>query len=206
MPSYTFTVFQWSGTHYNATYNTLHTAVITDNDAAYQGGADADETISINGGAFNSSALHPYAITVPFTDPSGAAHTEEFYFFLTGGAWYFIPGPGSEFVVDSTLGMYQSHTTGWNYADVVCFLRGTLIETDQGPVAVEDLRAGMQVVSYDGGTKKLRLALSRVISAKEYEQNPNFHPVRIMAGALGAGLPKRDLLVSRQHRMLMPMK
>ncbi len=59
MPSYTFTAFQWSGTQYNAIYNTSYTAVINDNDAAFQGGADADETISINGGAFNATAALP---------------------------------------------------------------------------------------------------------------------------------------------------
>lgn len=33
--------------------------------------------------------------------------------------------------------------------------------------------------------------------------NPALAPVRIARGTFGAGLPKRDLLVSRQHRILM---
>ena len=50
--------------------------------------------------------------------------------------------------------------------------------------------------------KPLRLMMSRKVSAQDVKRNASFAPVRIMAGALGNGLPKRDLLVSRQHRML----
>jgi len=206
MPSYTYTAFRWGGTGYNNTYNTSYTAVINDDDPNYQGSADGNETASINGGAFGATSGQPYVIRVPFTDPAGNPHVEDFYFFHTGGNWYFIPGPGSDFTVGSTLGMYQSHTNGWNYDDVACFLKGTRIRTAQGPVAVEDLRAGMNIISYDGGIRTLRLVLSRRIQTEEYEQNPRLRPVRIMAGALGAGLPKRDLLVSRQHRMLVSSK
>jgi len=206
MALHTYTAFRWTGTQYNATYNTSYSAVIDDDDPAYQGAGDGDETASINGGAFGGTAGSPYVISINFTDPSGDPHIEDFYFFQTGGAWYFIPGPGSAFTVGSTLGNYQSHTVGWDYADAACFMRGTCIETDQGPIEVENLRAGMQVLSYDGGAKDLRLVLSRKIPADEIEVNDHLRPVRIMAGALGAGLPKRDLLVSRQHRMLVSSK
>lgn len=206
MAQYTATAFRWSGTGYNALYNTSYSATLDDNDASYQGGSDGNETISINGGAFGGTAGQPYAIDVSFTDTGGTAHVETFYFFNTGGAWYFVPAPGSAFTVGATLGSYQSHTTGWDYTDITCFVRGTLIETDGGLVAVEDLQDGGKVLTGKGMYKPLRKAMSRVLSAQEVRDNAKFSPVRITAGALGNGLPNRDLLVSRQHRMVVASK
>jgi len=166
------------------------------------GGGDANETVSIDGGAFNSTSGSPYAIDISFTDVNGIAHVETFYFFNTGGAWYFIPAPGSAFTVGATLGGYQSHVVGWNYSDVTCFARGTRIRTANGELPVEDLRAGMMVETLDAGLQKLRLVLRREISAAELAENPKLRPVFMPAGSLGSGLPLRDLRVSRQHRML----
>ncbi len=202
MALYTVTAFKWSGTGYNATYNTSYTATLNDNDPAYEGGGDADETVSIDGGAFNSTSSSPYAIDISFTDINGVAHVETFYFFNTGGEWYFIPAPGSAFTVGATLGSYQSHVVGWNYSDVTCFVRGTRIRTANGELLVEDLRAGMMVETLDAGLQKLRLVLQREISAAELAENPKMRPVFMPAGSLGSGLPTRDLRVSRQHRML----
>ncbi|WP_457645182.1 Hint domain-containing protein [Profundibacter sp.] len=202
MALYTVTAYKWSGTGYNAVYNTSYSATLSDNDPAYQGSGDADETISIDGGAFNSTTSSPYAIDISFTDVNGVAHVETFYFFNTGGSWYFIPAPGSAFSVGATLGGYQSHTVGWNYSDVTCFVRGTRIRTVNGELPVEDLRAGMMVETLDAGPQKLRLVLRREILAEELAENPKLRPVFMPAGSLGNGLPLRDLRVSRQHRML----
>ncbi|MFZ1725548.1 MAG: Hint domain-containing protein, partial [Albidovulum sp.] len=53
-----------------------------------------------------------------------------------------------------------------------------------------------------GGFRPLRLALRRRVAAQELRANPKLNPVCISEGALGNGLPERDLYVSRQHRML----
>ncbi len=204
---YTFTAFRWSGTGYNALYNTSYTAIIDDHDANLDGAADTNETASINGGAFGATAGSPYDINVAFTDVGGNSHVETFYFFNTGGNWYFIPGPGSQFTVGATLGSYQSHTTTPTpYTTITCFVRGTLIETQNGMVPVEELRKGDNVLAADGKFKELRMSMSRSLSAHAVARNPKFAPVRIIAGALGNGLPTRDLLVSRQHRMLVSSK
>jgi Ca2+-binding RTX toxin-like protein len=85
---------------------------------------------------------------------------------------------------------------------VTCFTRGALITTDRGDVAVEALKSGDRVLTQDNDFQELKLILSRVIGPKELEENAKLYPIRIMAGALGSGLPKRDLVVSRQHRMV----
>ncbi|HBB84575.1 MAG TPA: hemolysin, partial [Sulfitobacter sp.] len=85
---------------------------------------------------------------------------------------------------------------------VACFTRGTLIATDMGDLPVEVLTPGMRILTQSGEYQKLVTALRRSVDASELAKNPKLYPIRITAGALGAGLPKRDLIVSRQHRMM----
>lgn len=85
---------------------------------------------------------------------------------------------------------------------VVCFAAGTMIETDQGEVAVETLQPGDLVRTADHGFQPVRWAASNTISAAMLAVVPEMRPVRISAGALGAGLPEKDLLVSPQHRVM----
>ena len=66
MAQYTVTAFRWTGTYYNAQYNTSYVAVIDDNDANLNGSSDTNETVSINGGAFGATAGSPYDINVVF--------------------------------------------------------------------------------------------------------------------------------------------
>lgn len=85
---------------------------------------------------------------------------------------------------------------------VVCFVAGTMIETDHGEVAVETLQPGDLVRTVDHGFQPVRWAASNTMSAAMLAAVPEMRPVRISAGALGAGLPEQDLLVSPQHRVL----
>lgn len=82
-----------------------------------------------------------------------------------------------------------------------CLVRGVLVMTDRGEVPVEKLEPGCKVLTQDNGFQELIMTTSRVVEARELQRNPKLFPVRITKGALGSGLPVRDLLVSRQHRM-----
>lgn len=87
-----------------------------------------------------------------------------------------------------------------------CFLSGTLILTERGEVAVEALSVGDTVLTRDHGPRPIRWIGSRVVTAAGLARSPNLRPIRIRAGALGAGTPSSDLLVSPQHRVLVRSK
>lgn len=85
---------------------------------------------------------------------------------------------------------------------VMCFTTGTRIRTATGHRPVQCLKIGDEIPVARGGTQTIRWISTSRVGAAALARNPKLRPVRITAGALGDGLPKRDLLVSRQHRML----
>jgi hypothetical protein len=93
-------------------------------------------------------------------------------------------------------------TAGGSVAFVPCFASGTMIMTRRGEVAVEDLSVGDHVLTLDHGFRPIRWIGKRHLSARQLSLVPNLRPIRIREGALGDGLPCRDLVVSPQHRCL----
>ena len=89
---------------------------------------------------------------------------------------------------------------------IPCFTAGAQIAVPGGTMPVEQLSVGDAVMTRDHGGQIIRWIGRRHILAEELEQCPQLRPVRIMAGALGDGLPTHDLVVSRQHRMLLRSK
>ncbi|MEH6787671.1 MAG: Hint domain-containing protein [Paracoccus sp. (in: a-proteobacteria)] len=97
-------------------------------------------------------------------------------------------------------------TTGFGAAfanvPVACFARGTMIQTATGPVSVENLGIGDRVLTAEGDLKPIIWIGSTVKCADALAAAPHLRPIRIAAGALGAGKPHADLVVSPQHRVL----
>ncbi|MEM9787565.1 MAG: Hint domain-containing protein [Pseudomonadota bacterium] len=157
-------------------------------------GADPDQLLSfydIGGGTANITANDGLAagqvstnIPVP-TGPNAATYTIQFR----------PAAPDEPILVAVTEG-----------GPPPCFAAGTRIRTVRGPAKVEDLCPGTMIATADGGHAVLRKVLSRQLSGAELRAASNLWPVRITAGALGGGLPTRDLCVSRQHRMLVRSK
>ncbi|AHM05056.1 type I secretion target repeat protein [Roseibacterium elongatum DSM 19469] len=84
----------------------------------------------------------------------------------------------------------------------ICFVAGTRILTPEGPKPIECLAPGDLVMTRDHGLQAIRWIGSTTLPDHALAHRPEARPVRISAGALGHGLPERDLLVSRQHRIL----
>ncbi|WP_279577997.1 Hint domain-containing protein [Paracoccus versutus] len=106
-------------------------------------------------------------------------------------------------ILDGTGNAVQADKLTTENTGVVCFLRGTLIKTEDGEVPVEKLEPGMKVMTLDHGYKELSWIGKRVLSAAELAEQPKLRPIRIRAEALGENLPERDLIVSPQHRVLL---
>lgn len=82
----------------------------------------------------------------------------------------------------------------------VCFSPGARILTPAGPVRMDRLRRGELVVTLDSGPQPIRWIGKRRI---RFEERPDpRQPIAIRKGALGPGLPQRDLMLSPNHRIL----
>lgn len=105
----------------------------------------------------------------------------------------------ADFIVTSFAG----NTTVALDAMVICYLAGTRILTEAGEVAVEDLRIGDAVAARFGGLRRIKWIGRQSFAGRFARNNPAQVPVRIAAGALGEGVPRRDLFVSSGHSMLL---
>ncbi|WP_282182656.1 Hint domain-containing protein [Aliiroseovarius marinus] len=75
-----------------------------------------------------------------------------------------------------------------------CFVAGTLIETLDGPRAVEDIQVGDMVWTMDNGFQPVRW-----VGTAEVEAEGDMAPIEFAPGAIGN---KQALRVSPQHRVL----
>ncbi|MBW6417202.1 Hint domain-containing protein [Celeribacter sp. PS-C1] len=110
--------------------------------------------------------------------------------------------------------LYTGETANINYTNIedvvsdppppppICFTPGTYIATPRGEVLVENLQIGDKAITRDNGLQVIRWIGKRTISAEEMSGRIDLNPVMIRKGALGAGLPERDMVVSPNHRML----
>lgn len=119
--------------------------------------------------------------------PSLSGGTEEDYLYV---------GPSA--LPPETLFVNNPDPSVWF---VTCFLTGTRIAVPQGERTVEALTIGDIVLTASGETRPVRW-IGRQTVASPFANRLRTYPIRIAAGALGAGLPKRDLLVSPDHAML----
>ena len=114
---------------------------------------------------------------------------------VTGDVWGFastqslVPGTSYEKISGSNIG--SSAYTSF----VTCFGAGTLIDTADGPVPVEDLEIGQHVTTHGSGPMPIRWVSTRIVPGRGA-----FAPVVFAPGAIGNSEP---LIVSQQHRIFL---
>lgn len=120
---------------------------------------------------------------------------------LTAGTY--VAGSSGPLTINET-----SNGSGYNItmdvqtAIVPCFLAGTLIDTPNGPVAIENLRIGDFVLNADDIAVAVRWIGRKTVSPR-FADPLRTLPVRIKANALGVSLPSRDLLISPDHAVFL---
>jgi hypothetical protein len=89
---------------------------------------------------------------------------------------------------------------------IPCFTPGCSLLADSGPRRIEDLSVGDRVVTRDNGLRPIRWIGQRRFDWRALGLNPLLRPVVVRAGALGGGLPERDLILSPNHRILFSVR
>ena len=122
-------------------------------------------------------------------------------------------GPESDYTITTIAGV--TYVVGDGESDtltniqqlvfgaVPCFARGTLIATPDGETAVEQLAIGDEVRLASGAAATVLWLGRRSYGGRFLSGRPELLPVLIRRGALGDGLPRRDLRVSPLHAMLL---
>ncbi|MCT8160730.1 Hint domain-containing protein [Pseudoruegeria sp. SHC-113] len=218
-------ISQGSGVHLAGQTITLNSnawepVTITDTDDFF-GDSDSSQTltnaITYDGTAYDAGRRVEAEYTLTVEDPDGNQYTLIGFninepgvtSYATVEGLAFIGGEGEfppigvPLTVVSTAEGPGGTTTGYDtYATPPCFLPGTRIETDRGCLPVEALRPGDRVMTQDNGFQPLVWVGQARITRRAAARKEALRPILIAAGALGGGLPERDLMVSPQHRML----
>jgi hypothetical protein len=124
----------------------------------------------------------------------------------TAGGWNVLDtnpndgDDGSDFVASDVE--WVEYTGTGEVQATPCFAAGTRIMTARGEVAVQALRAGDLVVTLGlqgPWLRPVRWIGRRSVDCRRHPRPAAVLPVRILAGALGPGVPRRDLVVSPDH-------
>ncbi len=88
-------------------------------------------------------------------------------------------------------------------SDQPCYCRGTLILTDRGERLVEELQIGDQLVTLAGAHRPIKWIGRRGYAGRYILGRQDILPICIKPGALGDGVPRRDLWISPHHAMFL---
>jgi hypothetical protein len=112
------------------------------------------------------------------------------------------------YLFSDTLYSYDAIATMTEEPYPVCFVKGTLITTDRGHVAIENLVVGDRVQG-STGWRTVKWVGWRNYGATSFlteESHARIAPVRIHAHAIAANVPSKDLLTSAWHHLFVQGK
>ncbi|MEQ6247885.1 cadherin-like domain-containing protein [Sulfitobacter sp. HNIBRBA3233] len=164
------------------------------------GGADRDNFINVNAGDIVDGS--ETGDDFDCLDLTGSAPE--------GGSLNILPDPADPDNPENGIVQYRN-ADGSDAGQLVfsniekvipCFTPGTMIATPRGERRVEDLEVGDRVITRDNGMQVIRWIGKRDMPGEELAAKEHLRPVLIRQGALGNGLPERDMMVSPQHRVL----
>lgn len=180
------------------------------------GGTLTGATVSITSGFLSGDTLHftnqngitgSYNAATGVLTLTGAATLAQYQNALRSVAYDF-PGDPTNHLADS------NRTISWTVTDgagtstaatssltVLCFCKGTSLLTPAGEVPVERLSVGDMVVTASGAVRPIRwIGVGRLMVARGRRTAAT--PVVVERGALGGGLPHRDLRITKAHALL----
>ena len=154
-------------------------------------------TIGVGGAITNYIDI--FAKTVTVLSVVGAGTSTSGTINLSDGASLNIAGLASTSWFANTASDGAGGTNVF-LSNVQCFLRGTMIATPAGDIAVQDLQPGDTVVTRNGSRPVAWVGFGRTLV--NASNRCDVAPVIVRAGAMGDGAPCRDLYVTRRHAML----
>ncbi|SLN49358.1 hypothetical protein AQS8620_02101 [Aquimixticola soesokkakensis] len=180
------------------------------NDAFFDDDVGAQQTLNsdqtLNGTFYSAGTIIQSEYELIVQDSLGNTYTLQFIS-LTADAYniegFAIQGPVPPFGEALTVVGRQDMTSGtYSYASASpnCFAAHTRIATPHGEVAAGRLKPGDWVVLAQGGTARIDMILTTPLPPDAPARQ---RPVRIAAGALDGQVPRHDLLLSPQHRLLL---
>ncbi|MDO5631414.1 MAG: Hint domain-containing protein [Paracoccus sp. (in: a-proteobacteria)] len=177
----------------------------TDSNIQFINFSDPDQTVTVKGGQVwgNDTQLETaWQVSLSGSDGSSLTVWGVTFNQHDNDVQAFVTTADLKTGVTYTITAYSTNS-GAGYASLVCFVGGTLIETPDGPRPVEGLGKGDLVLTNSGAARPIRWIGARHVTAAQMQHDSRLKPIRIGQGALAPGVPRRDLLVSPQHRILL---
>ncbi|OWU86574.1 hypothetical protein ATO6_07255 [Oceanicola sp. 22II-s10i] len=166
-----------------------------------------DGSYTLNGVTYPDGTIIESEYELIVRDGDNNTYTLQFIS-MSNDAWniegFVVQGPVPPFgealtVIGRTDGVSGSYA--YATSSPACFGLGTRIATETGDTPVEALEPGAMLRLADGALAPVRFVLSQTVPAAT---RPEEAPVRLRAGSLGPGLPRRDLVLSPHHRVFLP--